>query len=75
MSEPKLIEITSGLMNVGQVAGYLGTQRSTIYNLSMKSKIPHYHVPPPRGKLLRFKKSEIDAWLENGGCDGSGIES
>lgn len=71
MSEPKLIEITSGLMNVTQTAEYLGVPVSTIYNLSMKSTIPHSHV----GRLLRFRKADIDAWLSEGGCDGKGFES
>ena len=70
MSELKLIEIASGLMNVNQVAEYLGVPKSTIYNLSMQGKIPHAHV----GKLLRFKKVVIDNWLTDTGCDGSGPE-
>ena len=70
MSEPELIEITNSLMNVNQVAEYLGVPKSTIYNLSMQGKIPHAHV----GKLLRFKKVVIDNWLTATGCDGSGHE-
>lgn len=71
MPESKTIEITGGLMNVQQTAEYLAVPVSTIYAYSMRSKIPHFHV----GKLLRFRKSDIDAWLENGGCDGLGHES
>ena len=71
MPEQKLIEITSGLMNVQQTAEYLGVPVSTIYNLSMRARIPHSHI----GKLLRFKKDAIDNWLAEGGCDGKGLES
>ncbi len=71
MSELKTIEIVGSLMNVKQTAEYLGVPVSTIYAYSMRSKIPHLHV----GKLLRFRKSDIDGWLSEGGCDGSGIES
>lgn len=59
------------LMDVERVSAYLGIPKSTVYAYSMRRKIPHYHV----GKLLRFKKDAIDAWLESGGCNGSGLES
>lgn len=68
MQELKTVEIVGGLMTVGQLSEYLGIPTSTIYSLTMRSKIPHYHI----GKLLRFEKSKIDAWLEAGGCDGGG---
>ena len=68
MPELKTVEVTNGLMNVQQTAEYLGVPVSTIYAYSMRSKIPHLHV----GKLLRFRKADIDNWLENSGCDGSG---
>ena len=68
---PELKPIISGLMNVQQTSEYLGVPVSTIYAYSMKGKIPHSHI----GKLLRFRKTDIDTWLENGACDGSGIES
>lgn len=70
MPELKTIEIINSLMNVQQTAEYLGVPKSTIYNLSMKATIPHYHL----GKSLRFKKDAIDAWLENSGCAGLGHE-
>lgn len=59
------------LMTVTQLSEYLGIPTSTIYAYSMREKIPHFHI----GKLLRFRKPDIDAWLENGGCDGSGLGS
>lgn len=34
-----------------------------LYKLTSKNKIPYYK---PRGKILYFKKSEIDAWMLNG---------
>lgn len=71
MQELKTVEIIGGLMNVSQVAEFLGVPKSTIYNLSMQGKIPHAHV----GKLLRFKKVDIDNWLTDTGCDGKWLES
>ena len=68
MSEPKLIEFTQVLMDVGQVAVYLGIPKSTVYSLSMTAKIPHYHI----GRLLKFKKDAIDSWLSDTSINGSG---
>lgn len=71
MSELKTVEIISGLMGVDQLSAYLAIPKSTIYALSMKAKIPHLHI----GKLLRFRKDDIDLWLSEGGCDGKGLEN
>lgn len=71
MAELKPFEVVGGLMNVGQLLEYLGIPISTIYVYSMRGKIPHFHI----GKLLRFRRADIDTWLENGGCDGSELGS
>ncbi|MBM2833387.1 MAG: 17 protein [Candidatus Brocadiaceae bacterium] len=71
MPELKTIEVTNGLMNVQQVAEYLGVPVSTIYAYSMRKRIPCLRV----GKLLRFRKSDIDNWLSEGRCDGKGFGS
>ncbi|HJW86503.1 MAG TPA: helix-turn-helix domain-containing protein [Candidatus Brocadiaceae bacterium] len=66
MAELKTIEIVGGLLTVDQVSTYLAIPKSTVYAMSMKATIPHFHI----GKLLRFKKSDIDTWLFEGGCNG-----
>lgn len=58
------------LMTVDKLAVFLSIPKSTIYNLTMKEAIPHYHV----GKLLRFDRQAIKLWLAEGGCDGAGHE-
>lgn len=63
MPELKTVEVVNALLDVGKVSEYLNIPRSTVYALSMKAQIPHFHI----GKLLRFKKDTIDAWLENSG--------
>lgn len=65
------IEVVNGLMNVSQVADYVGVPVATVYNLTMKEKIPHFHI----GKLLRFRKDKIDEWLLRTECDGSGVNN
>lgn len=56
--ENQMIENIS-YWNVDDVSRYLKVKVKTIY--AMVREIPHYRI----GKLIRFKKSEIDAWLES----------
>lgn len=69
MSELKIIE--GGLMRVKEIAEYLNVPESTIYNLTFREAIPHYHI----GKVLRFKKSDVDKWLESNSQGVSNSES
>ena len=48
----------SGLLSVADASAYLSIKKSTLY--SKLSDIPHYKI----GRLIRFKKEEIDSWLE-----------
>jgi excisionase family DNA binding protein len=48
-----------GLMNVRDVSRYLRCSVSTVRRLVSKSEIPHFRL----GKLVRFRRTEIDAWL------------
>ena len=45
-------------LTIQQVADYLNINTSSLY--SKISEIPHFRI----GRLLRFKKSEINAWIE-----------
>lgn len=40
---------------------YLGISESLLYKLTSSKEIPHYK---PRGKMLYFDKTELDAWLK-----------
>jgi excisionase family DNA binding protein len=48
------------ILNLSETAQYLGITKSYLYKLTSKNKIPFYR---PNGKLLYFKKIELDAWL------------
>lgn len=50
----------SELMTFKQACEYLGLSQSYLYKLTSKKFIKHYK---PRGKLIYFRKSEIDKWV------------
>ena len=52
--------INSDYMTPQGASEYLKIKASTLYSLAEQKKIPHYKV----GRLLRFKKSDIDLWME-----------
>ena len=49
----------NGFWDIEDLSNYLKVKIKTLY--SMIPGIPHYRV----GKLIRFRKQEIDAWLES----------
>ena len=48
-----------GLLTANDVAGYLRCSVSTVRRLVVRAEIPHFRV----SKLVRFRRSDIDAWL------------
>ncbi len=48
-----------GLMTSQDVSRYLRCSVTTIRRLASKGEIPHFRL----GKLMRFRRSEVDAWL------------
>jgi excisionase family DNA binding protein len=62
-SEPRPIEqcarIDNGFWDIEDLSKYLKVKIKTLY--AMTHDIPHYRV----GKLIRFRKQEIDSWMEN----------
>jgi len=48
------------LMNVDELADYLGLQKQTIYNWLHKKKISGIKI----GKIWRFDRKDIDSWLK-----------
>ena len=47
------------LITARELATYLRCSVSTVRRLVLRGKIPHYRL----GKMVRFRRSEIDAWL------------
>ena len=58
----------SGFLTIEDVAQYLGIKVKTLY--ARVSKIPHYRV----GRLIRFKKEDVDAWMESKKRDGTAVQ-
>ena len=45
---------------VQEISQHLNLKCSTLYLLAEENRIPHYRI----GRLIRFRKSEIDHWME-----------
>lgn len=50
--------------SVDEIAKHLRVSKETIYRWLEKGKIPAYRV----GKQWRFKATEVDAWVVQGGA-------
>lgn len=50
------------LLTVSEVASLLSIKKISVYGLVNRKKIPYIKVS---GRMLRFDRSEIVAWLEN----------
>ena len=55
-----MVRSGSELMSLPEVAAYLGMAERTIYMWAQNGKVPAFKL----GAAWRFRKSEIDAWLE-----------
>jgi excisionase family DNA binding protein len=53
------VAIAPRLLNIQQVATYLGLSVHTVYKFVSQRKIPHIKI----GKLLKFDRQEIDRWI------------
>lgn len=49
------------LMNIKEVANYLQVKESTIYTWAQNGRIPAFRL----GRLWRFRRADLDTWLEN----------
>jgi excisionase family DNA binding protein len=57
-------------MDIEELAEYLGMKKSTLYAKVASKQIPHYKID----RLVRFKKSEIDHWMDSFKHDRMNIE-
>lgn len=50
-------------LSTEEVCSYLNVSKGYVYKLSFNNEVPKYC---PGGKRIWFKKSELDAFVENG---------
>lgn len=48
------------VLNFKEAIEFLGVSKSMLYKLTHKKEIPYYK---PNGKLIFFKKSELEEWI------------
>ncbi|MCA9968643.1 MAG: helix-turn-helix domain-containing protein [Anaerolineales bacterium] len=49
--------------SVDEIAAYLGVKRDTIYKWITRKSLPAHKV----GRLWKFRKAEVDAWVRQDG--------
>ena len=58
--------IDNQLWSIDRLAQYLDVPAATIRDWCYKRKIPFVKA----GRSVRFKPSDVEKWLEQGGCSG-----
>jgi excisionase family DNA binding protein len=56
-------------LSVMEIAEYLGVRRETIYKWLERKDMPAHKV----GRLWKFKRDEVDAWVRQGSSDDKNI--
>jgi excisionase family DNA binding protein len=54
-------------LSVDEITEYLGVSRDTVYNWIATREMPAHRV----GRLWKFKKEAVDAWVQSGGADAA----
>ena len=60
----------NSFLTVREASKYLGVKPSSLYSLVEEKEIPHYRV----GRLIKFKKADLDAFMEERRVDRVDIE-
>ncbi len=55
-------DLRDNWIGIEQAAQYLGVNKDTIRNWIKRNSVPAHKV----GKLWKFKKSELDEWIQSG---------
>jgi excisionase family DNA binding protein len=51
------------LLSVTEAADFLGIKKSTLYEWIIQKKVPYYKV----GRLVKFKREDLETWLKENG--------
>ena len=52
-------------LSITEICKYLGVSNDTVYKWIDKHGMPAFRM----GRLWKFKKEQVDAWVEEGGAD------
>lgn len=58
-------------LSVEEIGAHLGVSKETIYRWLEKKKMPAHRV----GRLWKFKASEVDKWVRDGGANAEDGDS
>ena len=59
--------MTDRWLSVEEIAEHLGISKDTVYAWIAKRNMPAHRV----GRLWKFQKAEVDAWVKAGGASDS----
>jgi len=59
-----MAEIDDRWLSVDEICNYLGIGKDTVYKWIDKHGMPAHRM----GRLWKFKKDQVDAWVEAGGA-------
>lgn len=65
MPELRQIEVVNGLLDMNEASQFLGIQKSTLYDMTMRRVIPVVKI----GRLNRFKLSDLEAFINQNRCE------
>lgn len=60
----KMTEIEDRWLSINEICKYLGVSNDTVYKWIDKHDMPAHRM----GRLWKFKKEQVDAWVEAGGA-------
>jgi excisionase family DNA binding protein len=58
----EVVGMENRYLSVDEIAEYLGIKKDTVYKWVAAKRIPAHRV----GRLLKFKKDEVDEWVQLG---------
>ncbi|QVL37552.1 helix-turn-helix domain-containing protein [Aminirod propionatiphilus] len=59
-----MAEMEDRWLSVGEIAKHLGVSSDTVYRRITQHAMPAHRM----GRLWKFKKDEVDAWVKTGGA-------
>ncbi len=60
----RMNEMEDRWLSITEICKYLGVSNDTVYKWIEKHGMPAHRM----GRLWKFKKSQVDAWVESGGA-------